>query len=419
MSDTKVDQEPSENKESSTDKKPSAVKKPLSGYRVIELGQLLAGPFAGSLLAYFGAEVIKVEPPGGGDPLRNWRVVKDGTSLWWRSLGRNKKCITLDLKTEKGRELVAQLIDDADVLIENFRPGVMEKWGLGPERFKQSNPGLVYTRISGYGQTGPYAHKPGFASVCEGISGFRYVNGFPDEAPVRPNLSIGDSIAGLHAAFGVALSLLSRQTSGLGQVVDIALYEAMFNLLEGVVPEFDGAGVIREPSGTTVTGIVPTNTYRCGDGKFVVIGGNGDSIFKRLMEAAGRADMANDSRLANNAGRVEHEQDIDEAISSWCQNHTSAEVLQTLEESRVPAGPIYNAEDMLSDPHFNDRGLFEQVEINGEQLKIPGMIPKLSDTPGGTQWPGPEVGSHNEEVLGDLLGLDQAAQQGLRDDGVI
>jgi crotonobetainyl-CoA:carnitine CoA-transferase CaiB-like acyl-CoA transferase len=407
------------NKKPLANKEPSVGKKPLAGYRVIELGQLLAGPFAGSLLAYFGAEVIKVEPPGGGDPLRNWRVVKDGTSLWWRSLGRNKKCITLDLKTEKGRELVAQLIDGADVLIENFRPGVMEKWGLGPERFKPSNPGLVYTRISGYGQTGPYAHKPGFASVCEGISGFRYVNGFPDEAPVRPNLSIGDSIAGLHAAFGVALSLLSRQTSGQGQVVDIALYEAMFNLLEGVVPEFDGGGVIREPSGTTVTGIVPTNTYRCGDGKFVVIGGNGDSIFKRLMEAAGRTDMANDSRLANNAGRVEHEQDIDEAISTWCQNHNSIEILKTLEESRVPAGPIYNAEDMLADPHYNDRGLFEQVEINGEPLKIPGMIPKLSDTPGETEWPGPEVGSHNDEVLGELLGLDQEAQQKLRDDRVV
>tara|TARA_R110001592_G_scaffold363355_1_gene685047 strand:- start:11324 stop:12535 length:1212 start_codon:yes stop_codon:yes gene_type:complete len=396
-----------------------ANKKPLSGYRVIELGQLLAGPFAGALLAYFGAEVIKVEPPGGGDPLRNWRVVKDGTSLWWRSLGRNKKCITLDLKTEKGRELVAQLIDGADVLIENFRPGVMEKWGLGPERFKASNPGLVYTRISGYGQTGPYAHKPGFASVCEGISGFRYVNGFPGEAPVRPNLSIGDSIAGLHAAFGVALALLSRQSSGEGQTVDIALYEAMFNLLEGVVPEFDGAGVIREPSGTTVTGIVPTNTYRCADGKFVVIGGNGDSIFKRLMETAGRSDMANDTRLADNAGRVAHEQDIDEALSVWCSSLPSTEILDLLENARVPAGPIYNAEDMLADPHFNERGLFEQVEINGKPLKIPGMIPKLSDTPGDTQWPGPEVGSHNKEVLGDLLGLDQAAQEQLRDDGVI
>jgi crotonobetainyl-CoA:carnitine CoA-transferase CaiB-like acyl-CoA transferase len=394
-------------------------KKPLSGCRVIELGQLLAGPFAGSLLAYFGAEVIKVEPPGGGDPLRNWRVMKDGTSLWWRSLGRNKKCITLDLKTEQGRELAGQLIDGADVLIENFRPGVMEKWGLGPERFKPSNPGLVYTRISGYGQTGPYAHKPGFASVCEGISGFRYVNGFKDEAPVRPNLSIGDSIAGLHAAFGITLALLSRQSSGEGQVVDIALYEAMFNLLEGVIPEFDGAGVIREPSGTTVTGIVPTNTYRCADGKYVVIGGNGDSIFKRLMEAAGRPDMANDSRLSDNAGRVQHEQEIDQALSAWCGSLPSADILQSLDQSRVPAGPIYNAEDMLADPHFNDRGLFEQVEINGEPLKIPGMIPKLSDTPGDTQWPGPEVGSHNAEVLGELLGLDQAAQQQLKDDGVI
>ena len=402
-----------------TETKPLADKKPLSGYRVIELGQLLAGPFAGSLLAYFGAEVIKVEPPGGGDPLRNWRVVQDGTSLWWRSLGRNKKCITLDLKTEKGRELVAQLIDGADVLIENFRPGVMEKWGLGPERFKQSNPGLVYTRISGYGQTGPYAHKPGFASVCEGISGFRYVNGFPGEAPVRPNLSIGDSIAGLHAAFGVALALLSRQSSGEGQTVDVALYEAMFNLLEGVVPEFDGAGVVREPSGTTVTGIVPTNTYRCGDGKFVVIGGNGDSIFKRLMETAGQPDMAQDSRLSDNAGRVKHEQEIDEAISLWCQGHASEEILQALEESRVPAGPIYNAEDMLADPHFNERGLFEQVEINGKPLKIPAMIPRLSDTPGNTNWPGLEVGSHNAEILGEVLGLDEASRQQLKEDGII
>ena len=219
--------------------------KPLSGYRVIELGQLVAGPFTGALLAYFGAEVIKVEPPGKGDPLRNWRVLKDGTSLWWRSLGRNKKCITINLKSERGRDLVGQLIDGADVLIENFRPGVMESWNLGPERFKESNPGLIYTRISGYGQTGPYAHKPGFASVCEGISGFRYVNGVPGEAPVRPNLSIGDSIAGLHAAFGILLSLLSRHSSGKGQMVDIALYEAMFNMLEGVIPEFDGAVIVR------------------------------------------------------------------------------------------------------------------------------------------------------------------------------
>lgn len=393
--------------------------KPLSGYRVIELGQLLAGPFAGALLAYFGAEVIKIEPPGKGDPLRNWRVVRDGTSLWWRSLGRNKKCITLDLKTARGRQLAKQLIDGADVVIENFRPGVMEAWELGPEQFKQSNPGLVYTRISGYGQTGPYANRPGFASVCEGISGFRYLNGFPGEAPVRPNLSIGDSIAGLHAAFGVALALLSRQSSGVGQVVDVALYEAMFNLLEAVVPEYDGAGIIREPSGTTVTGIVPTNTYRCADGKYVVIGGNGDSIFKRLMLAAGRPDLAEDSRCADNAGRVQCEQEIDSALSAWCRELPSAELLALLAEQRVPAGPIYHAGDMLADPHFNARGLFEQVEINGEPLKIPAMIPRLSETPGNTNWPGSEVGSHNAEVLGELLGLDEAALQQLKAEGVI
>lgn len=393
--------------------------KPLSGYRVIELGQLLAGPFASSLLAYFGAEVIKVEPPGSGDPLRNWRVLKDGTSLWWRSLGRNKKCITLDLKSSKGQALAARLIEGADVLIENFRPGVMEGWGLGPERFKQSNPGLVYTRISGYGQTGPYADKPGFASVCEGISGFRYLNGFPGEAPVRPNLSLGDSIAGLHAAFGVTLALLSRQSSGAGQVIDVALYEAMFNLLEGVIPEYDGAGVMREPSGTTVTGIVPTNTYRCADGKFVVIGGNGDSIFKRLMNAAGRADMADDPRLADNAGRVRFEHEIDEALAAWCGSLSSVDVLSQLDAQRVPAGPIYNAADMLADPHFNARGLYEQVEINGELLKIPAMMPKLNDTPGETHWAGPAVASHNDEVLGELLGLDQAERQALRDEGVI
>lgn len=393
--------------------------KPLSGYRVIELGQLLAGPFAGSLLAYFGAEVIKVEPPGGGDPLRNWRQLKDGTSLWWRSLGRNKKCITLDLKSAKGQELAARLIDGADVLVENFRPGVMEEWGLGPERFKTTNPGLVYTRISGFGQDGPYASKPGFASVCEGISGFRYLNGFPGEAPVRPNLSLGDSIAGLHAAFGVTLALLSRQSSGTGQVIDVALYEAMFNLLEGVIPEFDGAGVVREPSGTTVTGIVPTNTYRCADNKYVVIGGNGDSIFKRLMRAANRPEMADDPRLADNAGRVKHEQEIDAALAAWCGSLPSAEVLSRLDEGRVPAGPIYNVSDMLEDPHFNARGLYEQVQINGEPLKIPAMLPRLCDTPGETRWPGPDVASHNDEVLGELLGLDEEQRQALRREGVI
>jgi crotonobetainyl-CoA:carnitine CoA-transferase CaiB-like acyl-CoA transferase len=396
-----------------------SIKGPLSEYRVIELGQLLAGPFAGCMLGYFGAEVIKIESPGDGDPIRRWRELKDGTSLWWRSLARNKKSVTVNLKSEKGVALVKQLINGADVVIENFRPGVVESWGLGPDEFKQSNPGLVYARISGYGQDGPYSGKAGFASVCEGMSGFRYVNGHPGQAPVRPNLSIGDTISGIHAALGISLALLEQKQSGKGQVVDVALYESMFNLMEAVVPEFDGAGVIREPSGSTVTGIVPTNTYRCSDGKYVVIGGNGDSIFQRLMKAAGYPEMAEDPRLASNPGRVEHEVEIDKALSDWCLENESSEILAILDESRVPAGPIYNVEDMINDRHFVERKLFEMVEINGKPLKIPAILPKLDRTPGATRWPGPELGSHNQEVLGELLGLSVDALQDLSRDGVI
>lgn len=395
--------------------------RPLSGIRVIELGQLLAGPFAGSMLAYFGAEVIKVEPPQGGDPIRGWREVKDGTSLWWHSLARNKKSVTLDLRTDQGRDLARQLVDSADVLVENFRPGTMEKWGLGPDVFKQSNPKLIYARISGYGQNGPYAQKAGFASVCESFSGFRYVNGFPDQAPVRPNLSIGDTIAGIHATLGIALAIIERNNNqkGEGQVIDVALYESMFNLLEAVIPEYSGAGVIREPSGTTVTGIVPTNTYRCLDNKFVVIGGNGDSIFKRLMTTAGRPEMAEDPRLVDNAGRVKHEQEIDAALSEWCSRYDSKTIITQLEEARVPVGPIYNVEDQLKDPHYQARGMFEQVEINGKPLQIPAILPKLDSTPGKTDWSGPELGSHNKEVLEDILGLDQQTLSNLRDAGII
>lgn len=383
--------------------------RPLEGIRVIELGQLLAGPFAGSLLAYFGAELIKVEPPDGGDAIRGWRVLDDdGTSFWWRSLARNKKCVSIDLKQEQGRALVRQLLDSADVLIENFRPGVMEGWGLGPDDLKASNPGLVYTRISGYGQTGPNASKPGFASVCEGFSGFRYTNGFKDQAPVRPNLSIGDTIAGLHAAFGVTMALLERakDSNGKGQVIDVALFEAMFNLLEAVIPEYSGAGVIREPSGTTVTGIVPTNTYRSRDGQFIIIGGNGDSIFKRLMIVIGRDDLATDPRLANNSGRVQHEAEIDKVLASWCAGQDAKNILELLAEQRVPAGPIYSVADMFNDPHFQARELFEQVEINGKPLHLPAIMPRLSATPGRTDWPGPELCSHTQEVLEDILGLD-------------
>lgn len=395
--------------------------RPLEGIRVIELGQLIAGPFAGCMLAYFGAEVIKIEPPGKGDALRGWRVVEDGTSLWWRSLGRNKKSVTLDLKQDEGRRIARELIDSADVLIENFRPGVMEEWELGPETIKETNPALVYTRISGFGQTGPYADKPGFASVCEGMSGFRYVNGHPGQAPVRPNLSIGDTIAGLHAALGITLALFERerQPGGEGQVVDVALYEAMFNLMEAVVPEYDGAGLVREPSGTTVTGIVPTNTYRCRDGKYVVIGGNGDSIFQRLMRAAGRPEMAEDPRMATNAGRVDCVEEIDGALADWCASLDAPDVLSRLEDARVPSGPIYNVADMMADPHFQARGLFEQVEINGKPLKIPAIMPRLADTPGRTDWPGPEVGQHTDSVLQEALGLDAEDLSRLREQGIV
>ena len=396
--------------------------RPLDGIRVIEVGQLLAGPFTGSMLGYFGAEVIKVETPGAGDAIRKWRVMKDGTALWWYSLARNKKCVTANLRTDEGREIVKQLALKADVLVENFRPGNMDKWGLGPEVLHAENPGLIYSRISGYGQTGPYASKPGFASVCEGFGGFRYVNGFADRPPVRPNLSIGDTLAGMHSVIGVLLALQQRQRDpqGRGQVIDTAIYEAVFNLLEGVVPEYDGAGVIREPSGSTLTGIVPTNTYLCKDGKYVIIGANGDSLFKRLCDAMERPDLRDDPRYADNAGRVEHEDELDAAIGAWVGELTGQQVLDLMEEARVPAGPIYSVVDMLADPQYQARGMFEEVAINGDTLKIPAMVPKLSETPGRTDWPGPEaVGAHNQEVLGGLLGYSDDQLAALQADGII
>jgi len=396
--------------------------RPLDGIRLVEVGQLLAGPFVGSILGYYGAEVIKVEPPGDGDPIRKWRILDDdGTSFWWRSLGRNKKCITANLRTDEGREILRQLIEKADVVVENFKPGTMEKWGLGPDEFRESNPGLIYSRISGYGQTGPYASRPGFASVCEGVGGLRYVNGFPDGTPVRPNLSLGDTLAGMHAALGIVMACVHRMQdpNGRGQVIDTALYEAVFNMLEGVVPEYDGAGIVREPSGSTLTGIVPTNTYRCSDGKFIIIGANGDSIFKRLCDEMGRPDMGADPRFADNAGRVEHEPEIDAAITEWTGALDSATALQLLEEAVVPSGPIYSVVDMLEDEHFKARGLFEEVEYNGKKLKIPGMVPKLSETPGRTDWPGAEVGAFNEEILGGLLGMSAEERTKLAEQGII
>jgi crotonobetainyl-CoA:carnitine CoA-transferase CaiB-like acyl-CoA transferase len=310
--------------------------RPLDGVRVLELGQILAGAFATTILGYFGAEVIKIEAPGSGDPIRKWRIVKDDTSLWWWSLARNKQSVTIDLKTPDGQQLVRDLCGQCDVLVENFRPGQMERWGLGPDDIKALNPDLIYTRVSGYGQTGPYSKRPGFASVCEGFGGFRYVNGVPGELPVRPNLSIGDTLAGIHAALGVCMAYIRRlqQGSGHGQVVDVSIFESVYNLLESVVPEYSGAGEVRQPSGSTITGIVPSNTYRCSDGKLVVIGANTKSMFERLMRTIGRDDLAEDERFSENPGRVAHEDLLDGAIADWAATLSMEDALAALEDSR-------------------------------------------------------------------------------------
>lgn len=406
----------------------SSLPKPLEGVRVLELGQLIAGPFCGSILGYYGAEVIKIEPPKLGDPLRTWRHVdKDGVSPWFRSLARNKKSVCIDLRTEQGRSLVKQLAQDADVLIENFKPGTMEKWGIGPDDLYATNPSLIYTRISGYGQTGPYSKRPGFASVCEGMGGFRYVNGVPGEAPVRPNISLGDSLAGMHAAMGVLLGLIGRSKlppSKTGQVVDVAIYESMLNMMESIIPEYDRKGVIRQPSGSTVTGVVPTNTYPCKNGQHVIIGGNGDSIYKRLMGVIGRNDLVGEE-YETNAHRVKKQEEIDGAISDWTSERTPDQVLEALAEASVPAGKIYNAQDIVEDPHINERGMIETVTVGtpeegrGWQVKIPGMSPVLHGTPGATKWAGPDHGQHTAEVLSEKLGLSQQEIDDLTSKGVI
>lgn len=401
--------------------------KPLAGIRVLEIGQLVAGPFTGTLLGYFGAEVIKIETPQGGDPLRIWRELDtDGTSPWWRSISRNKKSVTVDLRNEEGRAVVRRLAAKSDVLVENFRTGTIEKWGMGPEDMVKLNPDLIFARVSGYGQTGPYAARPGYASVCEAIGGFRYINGFPDRMSVRPNISLGDTMAGLHAAFGVVMALLGKERRRLHtpqeakcEIVDVAIYESMFNLLESIVPEYDRKGVIRQPSGSTITGIVPTNTYPCKDGKQIVIGGNGDSIFKRLMKTAGRADMANNPEMANNAGRVVHQKAIDDALAEWTKTLTLKECLAALEVADVPSGPIYAVDDMMVDPHFNAREMFEEVISVGKPLKIPAICPRLVNGRGSTEWPGPELGAHTRQVLTEVLEMNDAEMARLMKAGAI
>ncbi|KAI8137928.1 CAIB/BAIF family [Fennellomyces sp. T-0311] len=403
--------------------------KPLDGIRVLELGQIIAGPYCGSILGYYGADVIKVEPPK-GDPLRTWRHMdKDGQSPWFRSLARNKKSICVDLRTDEGRSLVKRLAQDVDVLIENFKPGTMEKWGLGPDELYQTNPGLIYTRISGYGQTGPYSKRPGFAAVCEGMGGFRYINAFPGEAPVRPNISLGDSLAGMHAALGVLLGLIGRNklsasSQKTGQVVDVAIYESVLNMMESIIPEYDRLGQIRQPSGSTVTGVVPTNTYPCKDGQYVIIGGNGDSIYKRLMTAIGREDLVGPD-YETNTHRVKAQKLIDGAIGEWTSTKTPDEVAELLEKVSVPTGKIYSAKDIVEDEHINARGMIETVTVGtpeegrGWELKIPGMSPVLHTTPGSTKWAGPDLGQHTAEVLEESLGLTKDEIESLKSQGVI
>jgi|SRR5215469_445786 len=399
---------------------------PLAGIKVLELGQAIAGPFAAAFLAWFGAEVIKIEPPGRGDPLRNWRVVHEGTSLWWYSMARNKKCVTLNLRVPEGQRIARELSKRVDVVLENFRPGTLEKWGLGYEELRRENSGIILARISGYGQTGPNAQKPGFAAVAEAFGGLRYVTGEPDRPPVRPNLSLGDSVAGLHAALGVVMALYQRDVkigearSGSGQVIDVALYETVLNLMEGTISEFDLEGVKREREGMRLTGIVPSGTYPCADGAHIVIGANGDSIFRRLMSAMGRDDLGNDPRLAQNDGRSRNADEIDNAISAWTREHSAQEAIDLLEAAEVPAGPIYSASEMVEDPHYRERGVYEEVILpDGESVKLPTMAPKLIGTPGGLRWIGPALGAHNEEVFRDWLGVPAAELARLKSDGVI
>jgi formyl-CoA transferase len=390
---------------------PSGKAGPLAGLKVLELGQLIAGPFAGKTLADFGAEVIKIEPPGEGDPLRKWRLLHDGTSVWWQVQSRNKKSVALDLKDPGDRAIVRRLIDTADVLIENFKPGTMEKWGLGYDELEKTNPGLVMCRISGYGQTGPYRDRPGFAVVAEAMGGLRHLSGEPGRVPVRCGVSLGDTVAALHGVIGVLLALQERSRSGRGQVVDVALYESVFNCMESLLPEYSAFGAVRQPAGSALPGIAPSNAYRCRDG-MVVIGGNGDSIFKRLMQAIGRADLAEDAGLADNAMRVRRVDEIDGAISAWTQQHDVAGVLATLQAASVPVGRIYTVADIAADPHYRARGMIERITSgDGLALDVPGVVPKLSRTPGRIAQPAPRLGQHTAEVAAG--GWESRAAPGL------
>jgi len=392
----------------------------LGGLKVIELGQLIAGPFAAKLLGEFGAEIIKVEPPVGGDPLRNWRKIENGTSLWWHVQSRNKKSVGLDLKKPEGQEILRKLLKDADILIENFRPGTLEKWGLGWEQLSQLNPKLIMVRVSGYGQTGPYRDLPGFGVIGEAMGGLRYLTGEPGRPPVRCGVSIGASLSALYAVIGILLALHHRdQRSGKGQCIDVALYESVFGMMESLVPEYDFFGAIREPSGAALPGIAPTNAYLCRSGKYVLVAGNGDGIFKRLMNAMGREDLANDPQYAHNDGRVKGVAVLDAAIGEWTKQRDVAEVMEKLNAAGVPVGYPYTAEDIVKDPHYQAREVIQTINLpSGKTLKVPGVLPKLSDTPGHIGGAGPSLGEHTDEVL-SAIGIDGEMLKSLRQRGII
>jgi crotonobetainyl-CoA:carnitine CoA-transferase CaiB-like acyl-CoA transferase len=374
----------------------------LAGLRVLELGQLIAGPFAGKTLADFGADVIKIEPPGVGDPLRKWRLLRDGTSVWWEVQSRNKRSVVLDLRESADQEVVRALAAEADVVIENFKPGTLEEWGLGWERLHAANPRLIMLRISGFGQTGPYRDRPGFGVIGESMGGLRHLTGEPGRVPVRVGVSIGDTLAALHGVVGVLLALYHRDAhGGEGQYIDVALYESVFNVMESLLPEYDAFGVVRERAGSALPGIVPSNAYRCRDGDYVLVAGNGDSIFRRLMQAIGRADLENDRALAHNDGRAAQTARIDSAIEAWTGTRTQDEVLAALEAARVPAGRIYSVEDIARDPQYLAREMIVTTQTaSGAPLKVPGIVPKLSATPGALRTPAPTLGQHDRDVRG-------------------